>query len=137
VNIYIKFLKNFAITKLPISFYLFDNFKTGHVLYFAKLATTKLSAFRRALLVIPQHHLAPGSPRTSLSIPIKLFLLTFAVKLAYLLLIEKKINSLLAKKQSFTGSATGSKLFRNVTFLSNAFDVFSFDRTVFSECNET
>jgi len=49
-NIFVKFCKNFAITKLPISFDHFNNFETGHVLYFAKHKTTKLSAFYRALM---------------------------------------------------------------------------------------
>jgi len=46
---FVKFRKNFAITKIAICFDSFDNFETGRVLYFAKLRNTKIIVFCRAL----------------------------------------------------------------------------------------
>jgi len=46
--IFVTVLQNFAKMKLPISFA--HNFKTGHVLNFAKVPNTELAAFRRVLI---------------------------------------------------------------------------------------
>ncbi len=53
VKNFVKFCKNFAITKIMICFDSFNNFKTGRVLYFAKLQNTKIIVYCRSF---PKRH---------------------------------------------------------------------------------
>jgi len=56
VKNFIMFFKNFVIMKIAICFNSFNNFKTCHVLYFAKLQNTKIIVFCRALAVVAPIH---------------------------------------------------------------------------------